>query len=41
MRGYSDHDIARREGIQLDSLYQRLRRDGISTPNVTGTPPAA
>ena len=41
--GYSDHDIARREGIQLDSLYQRLRRDGIAitTPGVPGTPPAA
>ena len=40
--GYSDSDIARREGIQLDSLHQRLRRAGSSPDqNVPGTPPAA
>ncbi len=39
--GYSDTDIARREGIQLDSLYQRLRRAGLPGSHVPGTPPAA
>lgn len=40
--GYSDSDIARREGIQLDSLHQRLRRAGSSPDNnVPGSPPAA
>lgn len=24
--GYSDHEIARREGIELEALHQRLRR---------------
>ena len=36
--GYSDSDIARREGIQPDSLYQRLRRLGINAGDMRAHP---
>jgi len=38
--GFADADIARREGIQLESLHQRLRRGGGRT-DAAGSPPAA
>ena len=39
--GFNDADIARREGIQLDSLYRRLLRSGGSADAAAGSPPAA
>lgn len=35
--GYTDAEIAHREGIQLDSLYQRLRRSSAETAEATET----